>query len=156
VESQRGLLASLEAGRPGPLAFVYEAGTEAGLSRHQLLTRAAAIFFSFCAANLADDLTDGDCTYIEEPFRIGPPVQFGLHHLCFLTLAKIALPSRKLAAVARDLALLGGEQATEVSTQRWRAPRLRTVIAGIAGRQWSAYLQILWCNTALAKRAAVV
>ena len=37
--SQRDLLAVLEAGRPGPLAFLYEAGAEAGLPRQKLLMR---------------------------------------------------------------------------------------------------------------------
>ncbi len=32
----------------------------------------------------------------------------------------------------------------------------REVAEGIAGRQWSAYMQILWCDTPLANRAATI
>src|SRR5437870_2748803 len=80
--SQRDLLAALEAGRPGPLEFLYDAGAEAGVPHQKLLTRATAIYFNFCAGNLADDLMDSDCTYLSEPFRLGPCVQYILQTLC--------------------------------------------------------------------------
>ena len=86
--SQEDLLAALKAGRPGPLAFLYEAGAEASLPHQQLLTRAAAIYFFFCAGNLADDLSDGDCTYLAEPSRLGPCTQLTLQNLFFHTLLR--------------------------------------------------------------------
>ncbi|MBI3304258.1 MAG: hypothetical protein HYZ72_19510 [Deltaproteobacteria bacterium] len=154
--SQRDLLAALEAGRPGALAFLYEAGAEAGLPYQKLLTRATAIYFNFCAGNLADDLMDGDCTYLSEPFRIGPCVQFILQSLCFDTLMEAALRGSTLSSALRDLVAAGGQQLVEVRTQQWNAPLFREVAEGIAGRQWSAYMQILWCNTPLANRAATI
>jgi hypothetical protein len=56
-EAERDVVSALEAGRAGngPLQFVYDAGTEAGLAREEILCRGAAVFFSFCAGNLADD-----------------------------------------------------------------------------------------------------
>src|SRR6266704_4608989 len=141
--SQRDLLAALNAGRLGPLPFLYEAGVEAGLPEQKLLTRAAAIYLNFCAGNLADDLIDGDCTYLSEPFRLGPCVQFILQNLFFHVLAEADLPTQTLSSVTRELAVAAGPQLIEVRTRQWTAPVYRQVAEGIAGRQWSAYLQIL-------------
>jgi hypothetical protein len=154
--SQHDILAALEAGRPGPLAFLYEAGAEAGLPYQKLLTRATAIFFNFCAGNLPDDLMDNDCTYLVEPFRLGPCVQYVLQTLCFSTLLEAKLPAQTLASVAHELVLAAGQQLIEVRTQQWSAPLFRAVAEGIAVRQWSAYLQILWCDTALSGKSVTV
>lgn len=154
--SQQDLLAVLEASRPGTLVFTYEAGVEAGLPRQKLLTRAAAIYFGFCAGNLADDLTDGDCTYLSEPFRIGPCAQLILLTLFFHTLLEANLPRQTLSLAMQELVAAVGQQHVEVRTKRWNAQVFREVAEGIAGRQWSAYLQILWCDTVLASRAATV
>jgi hypothetical protein len=151
--SQHDLLAALEAARPGPLEFLYDAGAEAGLPYQKLVTRATAIYFNFCAGNLADDLMDGDCTYLSEPFRLGPCVQYILQTLCFRTMLEAELPDPTLASVTRELVEAAGQQLIEVRTQQWSAPVFRAVAEGIAGRQWSAYLQILWCDTALFSRA---
>ena len=152
--SQQDLLAVLEACRPGPLAFLYEAGAEAGLSHQQLLLRAAAIYFNYCAGHLADDLSDGDCTYLAEPFRTGPCAQAILQTLFFFTLVEAELSQPTLSAAMQELVAAVGLQHVEVRTKQWTAPVFRAVAEGIAGRQWSAYMQILWCDTALASRAA--
>jgi hypothetical protein len=154
--SRRDLLAALEAGRPGTLAFTYEAGVEAGLPRKKLLTRAAAIYFIFCAGNLADDLSDGECTYLTEPFRVGPCTQLILQTLFFHTLTEADLSSQTLSLVTREMIAALGPQHIEVRTKQWNAPVFREVAEGIAGRQWSSYLQILWYGTALVDRAATI
>jgi hypothetical protein len=154
--SQRDVLAALEAGRPGPLAFLYEAGAEAELPRRKLLTRAAAIYFNFCAGNLADDLMDGDCTYLSEPFRLGPCTQYILQALFYKTLTEAEVPAPTVASATYELVMAAGQQLVEVRTQQWGAPLFRQVAEGIAGRQWSAYMQILWCDTALASRATTI
>ena len=156
LKTQRAVFAALEASRPGPLAFLYEAGAEAGVPRTQLLLRAAALFFNFCAANLADDLTDGDCTYLSPPFRLGPHVQFVLQNLLFSTLAEAKIPHPILAAATQDLLLLGAGQVMEVQIQRWNAALFREVGEQISGRQWSAYLRILWSGTKLGSRGATI
>jgi hypothetical protein len=154
--SQHHLMAVLEAGRPGPLAFLYEAGVEAGLPRAQVLTRGAAVYFSLCAVGLSDDLTDNECTYLPEPFRTGPCTELMLQTLSFQTLAEANLPPSAIAAIARDLVLCGGAQDIEMQTRRWSAPVFREVAEGIVGRLWSGYLQMLWTGTWLAKRAPVI
>jgi hypothetical protein len=154
--SQRDLLATLEASHLGTPSFLYTAGLEAGLPRQQALTRAAAIYFSLCAVSLSDDLTDGECTYLSDPWRTGPCTQILLQTLSFHTLMEAELPASALAAAMQDLITCGGAQHIEMSTRQWSAPVFREVAEGIAGRLWSAYLSILWCDTRLASRAATV
>jgi hypothetical protein len=153
---QRDLIAALQAARPGPLAFLYVAGVDAGLPYEKLLRRAVGIYFNFCAGNLADDLMDGDCTYLSEPFRLGPCVQYVLQTLCYRTLLEAELPGPTLASVTRDLMSAAGQQLVEVRTRQWNASVFREVAEGIACRQWAAYLQILWYDTPLSSRASAV
>src|SRR5688572_24814010 len=69
--TRRELTTALDVGRPGNLQFSYEAGMEAGLHGKELLQRAAALYFLACAVNVADDLSDGDCTYLADSERSG-------------------------------------------------------------------------------------
>jgi len=154
--ARQDVLAALKAGRPGTLAFTYDAGVEAGLPRQELLTRAAAIYFIFCAGNLADDLSDGEVTYLADPVRIGPCTQLILLTLAFHTLVEAKLPRQTLSLVTQEMIAAVGPQHIEVRTKRWNAKVFCEVAEGIAGRQWSAYLQILWFGTTLAKRAATI
>jgi hypothetical protein len=155
-EAEREVLQALEAGRPGPLALLYAAGTEAGLSRPVLLRRGAGLFFCSCAANLADDLSDGECTYLPEPLRTGPGVQFALHALSLSTLARAEVSTALLAWVSDAMVTAAGLQVLEVRTRAWTAPRYQQVAEGIAGQQWGLYLRVLWEGTALAPRAEAV
>lgn len=156
VEAERDVLAAMEAGRPGPLALLYAAGAEAGLGREVLLRRAAGLFFCSCAANLADDLADGECTYLEEPRRVGPGVQFALQSLCFATLARAELPAPVLEETAGRMVMAAGLQVLEVRTAAWTAERFQQVAEGIAGQQWALYLRVLWEGTPRAERAVAV
>jgi hypothetical protein len=155
-EAERDVLVALEAGRPGPLALLYAAGAEAGLARGVMLRRAAGLFFCFCAANLADDLSDGDCTYYARPMRTGPGVQFALQGLCTATVARAEVPVPVLAEMGRAQVAMAALQALEVRTEAWTAPRFQHVAEGIAGAQWSLYLRVLWEGTPLAERAVEV
>ncbi|WP_438044798.1 hypothetical protein [Sorangium sp. So ce128] len=148
------VIRALEAGRSGPLAFAYAAGAEAGLARDALLARGAAVFFSFCAANLADDIADGECTYLERPTRTGPAVQFILQNLAFATLARGAVPSDAVARAAADLVAAAGAQLAEMRTTVWTEAATREVAEAIAGLQYAAYLRILWVGTPLEPSAA--
>jgi hypothetical protein len=155
-EAERDVLVALEAGRPGPLALLYAVGAEAGLEREVLLRRAAGLFFCACAANLADDLADGECTYFAEPLRVGPGVQFALQSLCFATLARAEVPAPVLGEAASAMVTAAGLQGLEVHTPMWTAPGYQRVAEGIAGAQWALYLRVLWEGTALAERAPAV
>jgi hypothetical protein len=155
-ECERDLLAILEAGRPGPLTLLYEAGYEAGLDRDRLLARTAAIYIGFCAGNLADDLADGDVDYLAEPLRQAPGAQYLLHSLSFAELAASGLPSAAIECGARTLARSSSLQQIEVRTRVWTAARYLEVGESIAGLQWQAYLYLLWHGTPLEARAQEV
>jgi hypothetical protein len=154
IVSERDILAVLEAAHREPLEFLYEAGTEANLPHQDIVRRGAAVYFNFCAGALSDDLSDGDCTYLAEPYRIGPCTQAILQTLFFEALLGTSLPKNILSSVARELIAAVGPQHIELRTKRWTAQLFRRVAEGIAGRQWSAYLQILWHGTPLERRAA--
>ena len=154
--AQGDVLAALNAGRPGPLEFLYEAGAEASLPPEKIISRSAAIFFNFCAGNLSDDLSDSECTYLDDPYRIGPCTQLILQNLFFHALVYAALPTQTISLVVEELIAAVGPQHIELRTTQWSAPVYREVAEGIAGHQWSAYLTILWSETALDTYAATV
>ncbi|MDC0712052.1 hypothetical protein POL68_26525 [Stigmatella sp. ncwal1] len=153
--AERDVVMALEAAQPGPLVLLYEAGTEAGLRRELLLPRAVGIFLGFAAGNLADDLCDGECSYYEEPARVGPYVQFLLQNLAWAILAQAELSERVMAEAARGLVMAAGPQALEVRTRQWTAPLFQQVAEGLAGQQWAAYLHLLWAGTRLESQATV-
>lgn len=152
-EAERDVLRALEAGRPGPLALLFAAGQESGLERERLLPRAAACYLWFCAANLADDLADGDCDWLPEPQRTGPAAVMLLQSLFMQAAVKGQVSAAVLGEVAREFAGMCGQQQVEVRTREWRAPLLRQVVVGISGQQWAGYMRLLWEGTPLAERA---
>lgn len=156
-EVARGdVLAALEAGRPGPLEFLYEAGAEAALPPEKIISRSAAIYFNFCAGNLSDDLSDSECSYLDDPYRIGPCTQLILQNLFFHALVHAQLPTQTVLFVVQELIAAVGPQHIELRTTQWSARVYQEVAEGIAGHQWSAYLTILWSETALDTYAATV
>lgn len=153
--SQRDVLAAVKAARPGPLGFICDAGLEAGLERKPLLMRGAAAFLFFCAGNLSDDLSDGDCDYFDhpDPPRLGPCTQLIVQNLFFEMLTRAGLDRATTIAVLHELNAAVGLQHVELRVSVWTAPLFRQVAEGIAGRQWAGYLQILWSGTRLEARA---
>jgi hypothetical protein len=151
-EAQRDVLAAMERGRPS-LPMLYGLGHDAGLAYESLMGRAAGIFLGFCACNLADDLADGDCTYLSPPDRIGPGLQYLLQNAFVTALADVGIPSSVLGAATRDLVEAAAQQQCEVRTSSWNAATYRRIGQGIAGRQWVAYLRVLWHATPLEEEA---
>jgi hypothetical protein len=149
--AERDVVAALERARPGPLNICWSAGTEAGLSRHSLLLRSAAIFFCYGAGSLADDLADGDCDYLEP--RAGPGAQFILQNLFFETLARTGLDSNVLSAVCADMVAAAAPQQMEVRTTSWTFESMRVAAEGLVGLQYSAFFRVLWAGTPLEQRA---
>lgn len=152
--AESDLLAVLEAGRSGPLQFFFDALAEARVVGEPARRRGAAVYFCYCAGQLADDLADGDCDYLEAPHRTGPSAQFILQNLFFRTGVSAGLEPAVLHAVAGDLARGAGAQHIEVRTVEWSEPTAREVAEGISGLQFSAYLRLLWAGTALAECAS--
>jgi len=150
-QAERDLLSCMEAAKPGPLDFAYLAGLDAGLERDDLLLRSAAIFFNFAAGNLADDLADGDCDYLE--LRAAPSAQFMLQNLCVLAAATSGAGVVALAEFAAELVRAAGPQQIEVRTSRWTLAQARRVGEGIVGRQYAAHLRLLWAGSTLELKA---
>lgn len=149
--ARRAVVAALEAGRKGPLLFLYEAGAEAGLPRHELLARCAALYFGFCTGNLADDVTDGECTWLD--VKHAPTTQYLLHNLWLAQMLRTTVPPSEFAAALGPLTAGASFEIVEVSTETWNAALYRTVAERIAGAQWATYLRLLWHGTALQERA---
>jgi hypothetical protein len=150
------VVAVMEDSRPGPLQFAYEAARQAGCDREVVLDRGAAIFFNHCAGQIADDLADGDCDYLDDPHKTGPAAQYILQNLFYETLVACGTGPDVIAAIARDLAEAAGAQHVEVRTRCWTAPLALSVGEGLVGRQYSAYMRLLWADTPLEHRAPKV
>lgn len=148
--AERDVLRALEAAyEPGLLQLFYEAAIEGGLEREDALLRASGCFVSFAAGNLADDVVDGDCDYLDDATRDGPTLQFLLQNLAWELWLNSGASRAALAGAARSLAAAAGPQQVEVRTRTWTAQLFADVAEGIAGRQWRAYLEVLWSGTAL-------
>lgn len=155
--ADRELFAALEAAHKGPLLqLLYEAAHEAELARDDLLDRAAGCYLSYAAGNLADDLIDGDCDYLDDAIRLGPSTQFLLQNAAYRTWLCSDAPRDALRRCAEELARAAGPNHLEVKTERWTAERFQYVGEAITGRQWGAYLEVLWGGTPLAARASAV
>ena len=154
LEVDRLVVGALRAAAPGPSSLLLQAGQDAGLGRSEAIDRASACFFAFSAFNLSDDLSDGDCDYL--PPRQAQAVVLILDALFVTSLRDLHLSSDVEAQVLRDLIAAEEAQVLELSSSSWNAARLRVVTDGIAGRQWAAYLQVMWAGTPMEDRATEV
>ncbi len=150
----RLVVGALRAAAPGPCLLLLQAGQDAGLDRAEEIDRASACFLTFSAFNLSDDLSDGECTYLPPPQA--QAVVLILNPLFAASLRELHLPSEVEALVLRDLVAAEEAQVLELSTVSWDAARLRVVTDGIAGRQWAAYLRIMWAGTPMESLSAEV
>lgn len=122
---------------------VQDAGVPLGRASERLMS-----VFLFCAAvNLADDLADGDCDYLEP--RTAPGVQFLLQALACLPLTRSDLTSAEMALISIALTRAASGQCLEVRGRTRSALEYLEVADLIAGAQYSAYFRILWGGTAL-------
>lgn len=153
-DADRFVVEALMAAAPGPCGLLMQAGHDAGLDHVDAVDRASTCFLAFAAFNLSDDLSDGDCTYL--PPGQAPTIVLILESLFTLALCELQLSSEAQAQVMRDRLAAEAAQVLEVSTSSWTATQLRRVTEGIAGRQWAAYLRIMWTGTPLEHLATTV
>ena len=151
--AERDVLAALEAARPGSLSLLYEAGVNAGLPRDVLLRRAAACHFAYAGGSLADDIADGDCTYLEEPLKTGTCAVFLLQHLFLYAMAGTGVPSEVLSSAGYQLVQAAARQHIEVRTHHWTATLFKEMAEISAGAPFVAWLRMLWYGTPLFERA---
>lgn len=142
--AERDLVAVLEAGRIA-LPFFNELRYDCpDLDRAVVLHRAGALYALFCAGNLADDLIDGEATYLDDPLRFGPSAQFILHNLAVAHLLDAGVPAADMAAFAHELVQAGGPAHVENRMTAWDLPTFKLVTDAVAGRQYAGFLFALW------------
>jgi hypothetical protein len=144
------------AAQPDPSALLLAAAQDAGLNAEEGLKRAVGIDLCYCAGHLADDLIDGDATYLEKPATSGPVLQFLLQALAQSTLAESGISKLSLSRAQRRLAEATGPQALEFEPTFWTVARYQRLGEAILGHQWAAYLSLLWDGTSLQAEATRV
>ncbi len=153
TETRVDLSASIRSMQTGLLDFAYGLSVEAGVPPAIAEARCVAVFYSASAVNLADDLADGDCDYLAEPYRSGPATQYLLQSLFFQKVCELGLPVEVIFAVTRDFEQVAALQHVELVTDTWTFDVARRVAEGITGRQIAAYLRISLFGTDLARHA---
>ena len=151
--AQEDLVAALNAARPGPLGLFYEAGIDAELPGDVLRRRAAALFIGFCTGQLAGDLVDGECDYLPVPNRRGPGLQYLLHNAFVAASLQAGLEPSVLRAALGELAISAAHHQAAVRVSGWTADEYKSIAEGTAGRQYVAYLSLLWAGTKLEQGA---
>lgn len=127
------------------------AAEDARLPAGTALERLAAIWILNAAVNLADDLADGECDYLEP--AVAPGVAFLLQALALLPLSRARLSSRALEDCSIALTRAASGQSLEVRGWIRDAEQYLRVADLIAGDQYIAYLRVLWDGTLLEDRA---
>lgn len=147
VASEELVVRVLRQSAPGPNPTLIAAGIDADLPPRVLIDRASISFLNFSRFNLCDDLSDGDCTYLSA--GQAHVVLLFLSDVFFRELGELDLPRALVDDILADLVAAEQAQLEEIETQRWNAAKLGRVTDGIAGRQWAAYLRLLWSDTEL-------
>jgi hypothetical protein len=158
AEASRDVVAVLEAARKSGHGgqVIYELATVAELPRDTLLTRSTGLLLLTAAANVCDDLMDGDVTYLERPVQLAPSAQMLLQALGTAVMLEGGVPARTLAAAQRTFVRAASFSHVEQRTTDWTAARYKLLAEETGGRQWTAYLEMLWAGTPLESHAAAV
>ena len=139
---------------PDFAAFYHALACDAGLEDDTAADRAAAALLQFASVQLADDLADGDCTYLPDAQRTGPGCAWLLHHLFFVAARRGGVPASALEEAARDLAAVGAAQQIEVRTSRWDLAGARAAAIGLNASQHRAYFRLVLAGSPLGSGAA--
>ena len=139
--------------RIGTVALLFDIALAAGLSREVAIERCAALFFYIGALQVADDLADHECDYLELPEGSGTVSQIVLQNLFFLTLARSGVPNEVLIEAAEHLVRGAGPQHFEIRTQQWTLEKTRAVARGMGAEHFIAYLKLLLSGTPHVERA---
>jgi hypothetical protein len=130
------------------------AGTE--LADEARVARCASVMFMSAIAQLADDLADGDCDYLELPHRTGPVVQLILHNLAVETALDGAVAPATLRHALRLYSRMSTCQSMDVRDPQPSEQLCRTYAEGFGGEQYGCYLLLLWAGTRLEPLAVPV
>ena len=153
AESARLASAVLRAVRTGPQQLLYDAARQAGLDHTAAVERAMPCLLAFATANLSDDLSDEECSYLAAPARDGPCLVVLFSSLYHRELTALDLGPHRTKHVHEFELEMGAAQLLGLVSTEWDAVIARRVVRGIAGAQWAAYLSILWAGTPLEAEA---
>lgn len=152
-EAANDLLRVMRANRSDTVGMLLDAALDAGLSPESAIERCVGIYFNICTLQIADDLADGDCDYLDPAVGAGTAAQYSLQLLCWISLLRSGLPQSVLLRSAEGLLRGAGPQHFEIRTQTWRPELTRALAQGFGVEHMSAYLHLLWHGTPLAERA---
>jgi hypothetical protein len=135
------------------LHWIYQLAADAGHEWNEMLRRTSALVFQFASVQLADDLADGDCRYLQQPERTGPGTQWVLQHLYCLALSQSSAQLEQVRLATTDFLAVGVAQQQEVRTAKWNLTNSRDAAAGLNGCQHRAYFRLMFAGTAHASQA---
>jgi hypothetical protein len=151
--AERDVVLAIEQVRPDTQEFFSQCAADAALSYETGLERLACIWAWAAAVNLADDLADDECAYLEN--RVGPGVCFLLQNLAGTLGARGSLSAQCSERASLAMVRAAAGQSLEVRARDWTGDTYLAVASMIAGEQYSAYLQMLWHESLFADSAAV-
>ena len=151
VVAERDVRVALERVEPASQLLLIQAAEDAGLQVHVALERLSCLWVLAATVNLADDLADGDCDYLDG--RVAPGVCFLLHALSGVCAARSELSMECWADYSEFLTQAAAGQSLEVRAKEFDAAGYLEIARLIAGRQYAAYLRILWDGSQLAELA---
>src|SRR5262245_17597349 len=90
-EARADVLAVLHANESKMAGFMLALGLDAKVDPAAALRRAAIVYLNIASLQIADDLADGDCTYLEHATGSGTTAQFILQNLFYSALLESGL-----------------------------------------------------------------
>ena len=124
------------------LQLAYELALHSGLNHNDALSRCHALLLQHCAIHLADDLADGDCDYLNQPYQQGTTALFSLQQAFALALCELPLSSGTRETLHRDLLAVGLAQHAELSTSRHALEQAMYLASDLNGKQFRAYFML--------------
>lgn len=121
----------------------------AGLDAECIDRRLKPLILQQCMIHLADDLADGDCTYLPEYRSQGPTAQYSLQNLVSLSLLEANLSPGGIKNFYSQMLKVGSAQHEEIRTTQWTLPCSQEAASGLNGALFSAYFALIWEGTQL-------
>jgi hypothetical protein len=143
--AERDVEAALLRVTPTSQSLLIQAAEDGLVPERVAMDRLACLWVTAAAVNLADDLADGDCDYLEP--RVAPGVSFLLQSLACVCAARGGVSALGMEEHAIALTRAAAGQSLEVRTARWDAVEYMRVAGLIAAEQYAAYFRLLWDGT---------
>jgi hypothetical protein len=148
AQAHADVRAVLRANRSDMLAFLLALGLDAKVSPASAVRRVAGIFFNIAALQVADDIADGDCDYLDHPEGTGTAAQYILQNLFYKALLTDVLQLDTLVRVADAMVAGAAPQSFEVrGFDAWTLTHAKATAEGFGGAHHGAYFQIMWHGT---------